>query len=91
MNRETPCCPCCGKPTTLYAFRGQPWPKEDEAYRLRIKNLAAEFQMGGYNTYDRDVSVAVAVAQLMVVEGTKPHLERLLAFHVERIAAGSLV
>lgn len=88
FRNVTPCCPTCGKPTTLYAFRGQAWPKEDEAYRLRINNLVAEFKMGGYDTYEEDLAVSVAIAQIMATEGVKPHLERLLSFHMERIAGG---
>lgn len=84
-------CPTCGKKTTLYAFRGQKQPKGDEAYRLRIRDLVAEFQMGGYDTYERDADVAVAVAEIMAVEGEKPHLQRLLAHHMERITAASLM
>jgi hypothetical protein len=85
-----PHCPTCGKATTLYAWRNLPPIKGDEAYRLRIKNLVAEFELGGYDTYDRDVDVCVAVAQLMAVRGEQPHLVQLLSWHAERIAAADL-
>lgn len=88
---DRPCCHTCGKPTTLYAFRGQKPPREDEAYRMRIKNLIAEFSIEGYDTYDRDTEVCIAMAKLMAVEGTKPHLEQLLSFHAERIAAACFI
>src|SRR5882757_1882497 len=87
MKDDRPCCSQCGKPTILYAFRGQKQPKEDEAYRLRVRNLIAEFELGGYDTYNEDMSTAIAVAEIMAVEGDKPHLQQLLTHHMERIAA----
>lgn len=87
-------CHTCGKPTTLYAFRGakptHTHLKEKEAYRLRVMNLVAEFQLGGYATYEKDRDTACALATIMAVEGEKPHLARLLAFHMERITAASI-
>jgi putative DNA primase/helicase len=60
-------------------------------YRGRIRNLIVLFANEGYSTYDRDVSVACAVARLMATEGRKAHLERLLGVHMERIIAGGLL
>lgn len=86
--KHTPCaCPTCGKPTTLYALRGIEPAEESDAYRKRIKNLVARFELEGYDTYDRDVSVACAVAQIMAVGGEKPHLQQALSTHMERIIA----
>lgn len=86
-----PHCPTCGHHTTLYQWRDLKPIKEDKAYRLRIKNLVAEFQLGGYDTGEEDFEVACAVAQIMAVEGENPHLQRLLAYHMERIAASALL
>lgn len=91
MSDKPICCPTCGKPTTLYMWRNLPPIKEDAAYRKRIRNLIAQFQMGGYDTYDRDLSVSVAVAQIMAVGGSKPHLELTLANHMERIIASQFL
>lgn len=94
MSQECCGCPTCGKPTTLYALRDTKQPRqsltEKEAYRRRVMNLVAEFQLGGYDTYEKDTDVACALAQLMSVNGDKPHLQRMLAFHMERIAAASI-
>lgn len=84
-------CPTCGKPTILYAFRGVTPLKEDEAYRARIKNLIAQFQMEGYETYEKDRDVSVAISQMMVVRGEQPHLQKLLAHHMERVIAASFL
>jgi len=86
-----PHCPTCGKSTTLYLWRNLKPPTESEAYRLRIKNLIAEFELGGYDTYEQDRDVAIAIAQLMAVQGEKPHLQQLLSHHAERIAAASFL
>jgi hypothetical protein len=95
MSKKDAChCETCGKPTTLYAFRGTKQPRatqdEKDAYRKRVMNLVAEFQLGGYATYQTDQDTACAVATIMANEGDKPHLQRLLAFHMERIAAASI-
>lgn len=87
--QPTLCCPTCGKPSTLYALRGVKPAKEDEAYRKRIRNLIARFELEGYDTYDEDLSVACALAQIMAVEGEKLHLHQLLDRHAERIIASS--
>jgi hypothetical protein len=93
-NRESCSCPTCGKPTTLYAWRDAKPTRtplaEKEAYRRRVMNLVAEFQLGGYTTYEKDTDTACALATIMAAEGEKPHLQRLLAFHMERIAAASI-
>lgn len=87
-----PCaCPTCGKPTTLYQWRDQKPVKESDAYRLRIRNLIAQFELEGYDTYDRDMGVACAVAQIMATTGSKPHLEAILAHHMERIIASQFL
>jgi hypothetical protein len=85
-----PHCPTCGKATILYAWRDLKPIKEDEAYRLRIKNLVAEFQLGGYDTYEEDLDLSVAIAQIMSVAGESGHMQRLLAHHMERITAASI-
>jgi hypothetical protein len=85
---NTPCCPTCGKPTTLYAWRNLPPQKESAAYRKRIKNLVAQFQLEGYDTYERDLAVAVACAQLRAIRADDTtHLESIIATHMERIIA----
>ena len=84
-------CPTCGRPTTLYAFREQKPQTETEAYRKRIKNLVAQFELEGYDTYDRDAEVACAVAQIMAVEGSQAHLENILRVHMERLTAAQLM
>lgn len=90
-RQVVPCCPTCGKHTTLYAFRELKPQRESEAYRKRIRNLIAQFELDGYETYERDMGVSCAVAQIMAVEGTKPHLEALLATHMERITAAQFL
>ena len=87
MNR----CPTCGHHTTLYAFRNQKPQKESDAYRKRIRNLIAQFELEGYDTYDRDLGVSCAVAQIMAVEGAKAHLQAILATHMERLIAAQLL
>ena len=89
-NPKACCCPTCGKSTTLYAWRNFPPQKESDAYRKRIRNLIAQFQLEGYDTYERDLSTACAVAQIMAAEGEKPHLQQILSLHMERIIAASL-
>lgn len=88
---KSPCCPTCGKPTTLYSFGGIKPLREDAAYRKRIRNLIAQFQIGGYNTYEQDLSVSCAVAQMMAVGGAQPHLQQILSTHMERIVASQLM
>lgn len=87
---KTPCCPTCGKPSTLYGLRAKPI-KEDDAYRKRIRNLLARFQIEGYTTYEEDLDVAVAVVQIMSVEGESDHMQSILRQHMERIIAGGLL
>jgi len=83
-------CPTCGKPSTLYGMTTKPL-KEDEAYRKRIRNLIVQFELEGYTTYERDLSVACAVAQIMSVGGESDHMQQILSHHTERIIAGSLM
>jgi uncharacterized protein with von Willebrand factor type A (vWA) domain len=97
-NSKAQCCPTCGKSTTLYAWRNFPPQKESDAYRKRIRNMVAQFQLEGYDTYERDLSTACAVAQLMAAEGQKPpreqrnidHLQQILDMHMERIIASQI-
>lgn len=84
-------CPTCGKSTTLYAWRNLKPIKESDAYRKRIKNLVAQFQLEGYDTYERDTSTACAVAQIMAAEGEQPHLASILRTHMERIIAAQFL
>ena len=88
---KAPCCPTCGKHTTLYALRGVKPAKEDAAYRKRIRDLIARFQLEGYSTYDYDLEVACACAVIMSYEGEKPHLQQILANHMERIIASQIM
>ena len=62
-----------------------------EAYRARIKGWVRLFRVKGYNSRARDQDVAIALAQIMAVEGPKPHLERLLAIHMERLTAAQFL
>ena len=88
---KAPCCPTCGKRTTLYALRGVKPAKEDDAYHKRIRDLIARFQLEGYDTYELDLDVACAAAQIMAAEGEKPHLQQTLARHMERIIASQIM
>lgn len=88
MNK--PCCPTCGRPSTLYGLRAKPI-KEDDAYRKRIRNLLARFQLEGYTTYDADRDTVCAVAQIMSVEGETEHMQTILRQHMERIIASGLL
>ena len=82
-------CPTCGRSTTLYAFRDQKVQRLSEAYKKRIQNLTARFELEGYTTYQRDLDVVTATAQIMSVEGEKPHLKQILDHHAERLVAWS--
>ncbi len=86
-----PCCPTCGKSTTLYALRDVKQPKADEAYRMRIRNLVARFQLEGYDTGERDLSVACATAKIMAAQGHSDHMQRILDNHMERIIAAQIM
>ena len=79
----------CGRSTTLYAWRDQPGQKLSGAYKKRIQNLIARFQLEGYDTRERDADVVVSVAQIMVAEGPKDHLQQILDTHMERLVAAS--
>lgn len=92
MKRQTVfSCPTCGRHTTLYALRNQKPQKESDAYRKRIKNLVAQFELEGYDTYETDLSIACSVAQIMSVEGESEHMQRLLAHHMERLTAAQFM
>lgn len=91
MNAEPACaCPTCGKPTILYAFRDSKPQRQSEAYRKRIRNLIALFELEGYATYDEDLATACAVSQIMAVEGQSDHMNLILRTHMERIAAADI-
>ena len=88
---KRPCCPTCGKHTTLYSF-GETTPlKDKEAYRKRLKNLIATFELEGYHTYEEDLDTACAVAQIMSVQGESDHMHRILSHHMERITASTFL
>ena len=87
---KRPHCGTCGKPSVLYGLTAKPL-KESEAYRMRIRNLIAQFQLEGYTTRDEDVSVSCAVAQIMAVEGESEHMMAILSVHMERIIASGLL
>jgi hypothetical protein len=85
------CCPTCGKPSILYGLKAKA-KSEGDSYRLRIRDLISRFELEPYTTYERDLSVACAVTQLMAAaQGDKSHLERILAMHMERIIASQMV
>ena len=90
-NQPACACPTCGRSTTLYAWRDQKPQRLSDAYRKRIRNLVAQFELEGYTTRERDLSVSCAVAQMMAVEGHKPHLEAILATHMERLTAAQFL
>ena len=61
--------------------------QEKADYRARIRNLIILFKNEGYATYERDRDVSLAVAQIMAVEGSKPHLVAILSRSMERLIA----
>lgn len=89
MNKPV-CCHVCGKPTTLYGLRAKPM-KEDDAYRKRIRDLATRFELEGYATREQDEKTAIACAEIMGIEGETPHMQQLLARHMERLIASQFV
>ena len=65
--------------------------EEAAAYRQRIREWIKLFQIEGYNTRDEDTQVAAATSIIMAVDGEKPHLQRILKNHMERLAAADII
>ena len=65
--------------------------EEAKEYRGRIRNWIILFKNEGYTTLKQDHDAALATAKIMAIEGSKPHLVRLLMTSMERIIASQFL